>query len=181
MYEVAFGFYHVALEQPEQTPEWLSGEVSPNTRSSFLEDYANRVKAQYHYQTRQYGALLAYIENMMGQQTVLFGEIELKVLQALSLYQIKRFGEAIAALTEAYDLAESNKLVVPFTQYAKGMRTLTAAALKDDTCPIPREWLEAINRESSACAKRRAKMVTDYRAANHSDKEVSLSSRKKKP
>jgi len=160
IYDIAHGFYHLALGRPEQAPEWLKGTCSPYTHPSFLENYANRAKAHYHYQTRQYSALLAYIENDMEQQAILFGKIELKVLQALSLYQLQRRAEAIVALTEAYHLAEPIRIIALFVQGAKDMSTLTAAALKDDACPIPREWLEDIKRKSSAYAKRKAKMIS---------------------
>ena len=179
MYDIACGFYHLMLEQPERTPEWLKGDFSSYMHPSFIENYANRVKAQYHFQTRQYSALLAFFELEMDKQIILYGNIELRVLQALSLYQLKRRDEAIAALSEVYHLAESNQIITLFTQFAKDMRTLTAAALKDDTCTIPKEWLEDINRRSSALAKRKAKMISDYRAASHQGEEISLSNRER--
>jgi len=176
MYDIALSFYHLSLGQPEQIPEWLKSDFSPYTHPSFIENYANRIKALYHYQTRQYSTLLAFIENNM-QQSILFSKIELKVLEALSLYNLKRRSEAIASLTEAYNLAKPNDIVALFTQYSKAMRTLTAAALRDDACEIPKQWLEVINRKASAFAKRQAHMITEYRAANNLDEEISLSKR----
>ncbi|MCL2763124.1 MAG: LuxR C-terminal-related transcriptional regulator [Treponema sp.] len=189
MYDIVFGFYQLALYQPEQVPEWLKGDFSSFTHPSYIENYGNRVKARYHYQTSQYSALLAFIENAMGhsispqgevsraQPMILFGKIELKVLQALSFYHLKRRPEAIAALTEAYHLAESNKIIVTFIQHAKDMRTLSSAALKDKSCKIPKEWLEDINRKSSSYAKRKAKVISEYRAANNLGKKITLSPR----
>jgi len=177
IYDIAYGFYHLALGQPELAPEWLKGDFSPYAHPSFIENYGNRAKAHYHYQTRQYSALLAFIENGMEQQTILFGTIELKVLQALSFYQLKRRVDAIAALAEAYHLAEPNKVIALFIQHAKDMRTLTAAALKDATCPIPKRWLEDINRKSSAYAKRKAKMLSEYRLTNNFEEGISLTER----
>jgi len=177
MYDIACGFYYLALGQPEQVPEWLKSDFSPYTHPSFLENYANRVRARYHYHTRRYSTLLAFIENAMDQQTILFGKLELKVLAAISLYQLKRRAEAITVLTEAYCLAETNNIVVPFTQYAKDMRTLTAAALRDDSCSIPKAWLENINRKASAFAKRQAHTISEYRTANNLEKKISLTKR----
>jgi len=99
------------------------------------------------------------------------------VLKALSLYQLKRRSEAIVSLTKAYRLAETNNITVPFTQYAKDMRTLTAAALKDSKCTIPKKWLENINRKSSAYAKRRSHMLTEYKIANNVENEIPLTNR----
>jgi len=54
-------------------------------------DYCgNRVKALYHYHTRQYMLLLSFIEKAHELPMILFGKIELTVLKALSLYQLKR-------------------------------------------------------------------------------------------
>jgi len=186
IYDIACGFYHLLLEQPEQIPEWLKGDFSPFAHSSFLENYANRIRARYHYKTNQYSALLAYIENALKHPMILFCKIELLTLQALSLYQLKRRDEAIAAFTEAYLLAESNKIVTSFTEHAKDMRTLTLAAHKGAaidgavngrTCRIPNKWLEEINRIASTYAKRKAKMIAECRMANNLDGGIKLTKR----
>ena len=134
---------------------------------------------QYHYHKHQYSALLAFIENEVERQAILYSRIELKVLQALSLYQLKRRGEAFTALTEAYRLAEPNKITTVFIQYSKDMRTLTAAVLRDNSSPIPKEWLKNINRKSSAFAKRKSHMILEYMSANDISKEVALTGREK--
>ena len=177
MYDIARGFYHLSLEEPEQVPEWLKGEFSPYMHPAFLENFANRVRAQYRFQTRQYSALLAFLDMELEKRTILFSSIEMRVLQALSLHQLKRRSEAIAALAGAYQLSESNGITILFMQHAKDMRTLTANVLKDGNSPLPRVWLEDINRKSSTLAKRKAKMISDYRAAAHIEEEVSLSVR----
>jgi len=177
MYDIACGFFHLALAQPQQMPEWLKGDFSPYTHSAFLENYGNRVKALYHYQTRQYSSLLAFIGNVQEQRMILFGKIELKILAALSLYQLKRRNEAIDALTSAYYFAAPNHIIAPFTQHAKDMRTLSAAALRDNTCVIPQEWLEDINRKSSAFAKRKAQMLANFPAAHDQEIKIALTER----
>ncbi|MCL2269758.1 MAG: LuxR C-terminal-related transcriptional regulator [Treponema sp.] len=178
MYDIACGFYYLLLGQPEQIPEWLKGDFTPYTHPSFLENYANRIRLRYHYQTRNYSTLLAFIENAMAHPAILFDKIELKVLQALSLYQFKRYDEALSVLTEAYHLAESNKLIALFVQFAKDMRTLSSAALKHgERCKIPKKWLEDINHKSSTLAKRKVKIISDYRAANNLEKKIRLTER----
>ncbi|MCL2244558.1 MAG: LuxR C-terminal-related transcriptional regulator [Treponema sp.] len=176
IYDIACGFYHLALEQPEQIPQWLKGNFSSYAHSSFLENYANRIKARYHYKTNQYSALLAFIKNSMKQPMILFSKIELLTLQALTFYQLKKRSEAIAAFTEAYLLSESNKIIASFTEHGKDMRTLTLAVHKDmlsgkagheETGRIPQKWLEDINRISSTYAKRKAKMTAECALANN--------------
>jgi len=162
LYDIACGFYYLALDNCERIPEWLKGNFSPFTSHSFLENYANRIRARYHYQTRKYSALLTFIENTEKHPSILFGRIEMKVLKAMSLYQLKKRAEAIAVFAEAYNLAGSNKLITSFTEYAKDMRTLTLAAHKEKNCAIPKKWLEDINRISSIYAKRKKKMISEY-------------------
>ena len=187
MYDIACGYYHLALEQYEQIPDWLKSDFSPYTHPSFLENYANRVKLQYHYKTHQYSTLLAFIENSMEQQTILLSKIELLTLKALSFYQLKRYDKAITALAEVYHMAESNNIVVQITRFGKDMRTLTAAALRkiaehDDATewkmyPVPKKWLEDINRKSAAYAKRKTKNISEYRLANNIVNKTTLTKR----
>ncbi|MDR0464373.1 MAG: hypothetical protein LBG94_04550 [Treponema sp.] len=162
IYDIACGFYYLALDKSDKISEWLKSELPPYECSSFPVNYANRVRLRYHYQTHQYSALLKHIEGELKRPLILFGRIELMVLKALSLYQLKKREEAIAALTEAYNLSESNRIIVSFTEFAEDMRTLTLAAHKDNACPIPKKWLEEINRVSSTYAKRRIKMISEY-------------------
>jgi len=165
IYDIASGFYYLSLDQAEEIPEWLKGIFSPFTHMSFPGNYANRIIARYHYNTNQYNALLEYIDNTIKHPLILFGKIELKVLQALSFYKLKKRKEAINAFTEAYYLSESNKIIASFTEFAKDMRTLTLAAHKEKTCPIPKKWLEDVNRISSIYAKRKIKMISEYEQA----------------
>jgi len=177
MYDIACGFYYLSLDRCEKIPDWLKNDFSLYLHPSFLENFANRVKLQYHYKKQKYSALLAFIENSMGQQTILFGKIELAALKAMSLYQLKRRSEAVAAFTDAWRLAESNNIIVMFAKYEKDIRTLSAAALKDSSCVISRSWLEEINRKSSAYAKRKFKNISDYKSVNNIKNDVILTKR----
>jgi len=179
-YDVACGFYYLEIGQPEKVPRWLKGDFSAYAHPALLEIHSNRVKVRYHYQTRQYGALMAFIENEYNRQPVLFGNIRLNVMAALTLYQLKRRKEAMAMLHEAYTLAEPNRITIPFIQYGKDMRTLTAYALREDKCPIPRAWLEDANRKASAYAKRQSAMIAEYKAIHHIHEEPSLTNREKR-
>ncbi|MCL2046007.1 MAG: LuxR C-terminal-related transcriptional regulator [Oscillospiraceae bacterium] len=176
-YDIAKAFYHMALGQAEEIADWLKGDFSHSAHPVFLENHANRLKAQYHYMTMRYNEVLAFVENTRGSQTLLLERILFKVLEALSLYQLKRKEEAIAALTEAYHCAAPNNIIVPFTQFAKDMRTLTAAAIKYPNCSIPVEWLENINRKSSAFARRKAHFVSENKANNGNGNNITLTKR----
>ena len=179
IYDIASGFYHLAFDRCEQIPEWLKGDFSPFSHSSFLENYANRIRTRYHYKTNQYNALLAFIESAVKHPMILFCKIELLTLKALSLYQLKRKKEAIAAFTEAYNLSESNSIIASFTEHGKDMRTLTLAISKDTAARgvIPKKWLEEINRISSTYAKRKAKMIAEFNLANNMEGVLKMTKR----
>ena len=178
-YDVAVGFYHLLLGQPELVPGWLKGDFSVSAHPALVENYCNRAKAIYHYQTRQYAPLLALIDNDRDKQITLFGKIGMAVLAALSFYQLKRRSEAMEAFRKVYDLAAPNRIIMPIIQYGKDMRTLTASALRDNNCSIPKEWLDDINRKASAFAKKQSHMISEYYAANNIKEEISLTKREK--
>jgi len=176
-YDVACGFYYLALNIPGQVPDWLKSGFSECAHLALLDNYANRAKALYHFLTRQYGALLAFIERVRNRPTFLLGKIGMKVAEALSLYQLKNRDKAFAVLAEAHALAAPNKIITSFVQYGKDMRTLTAAVLREGKSRIPEAWLEDINRKSSAYAKKQAHMISEYRINNNLSKGISLSKR----
>ena len=177
MYDVASSLYWFMLERPDKLAEWLKGDFLPSAHSSFIETYGNRIKTHYHYHSRRFGAMLAFLEQELEKQTILFSKVEMTIMKTLALYRLKRRREAIATFTEAYELAKSNRLDVMFTQYAKEMRTFTAAALKDENCTIPKDWLKDIGSKSSTYAKRRSKMQAEYRLANNIEEGIALSER----
>ena len=176
IYDIARSHYLLALDCPEEMPDWLKDDFSPCAHPVFLENYANSIKAQYHYCAHKYDELLAFLESVRESQTLLIGKIVFTILEALSLYQLKRKSEAVRVLSRAYKEAEPNKIIVPFTQYAKDMRTLTAAALKDETGTIPKAWLEDINRKASAFQRRRVHMISQSNSLNMGD-EINLTKR----
>ena len=203
MYDIGSAFYLIAMGQPENIPEWLKSDFSPYAYPSFLENYANRVKVRYHYETRKYETLLQYIENDLEKQTILFGRIEHKAAQVMCLYKLRRRSEAIAKLAETFELAEWNNIITPFIRYGKDMHAFVSSILKDytifgdepndatacdtncdtncvticETCPIPRMWLEDISSRSSIFAKRKAKVISEYRLANNLEDNTELTER----
>ena len=178
-YDIAQAQYHVALGQPESIPEWLKTDLTASMHPAFFTNYANRMKLHYHYLTGQYGKLLAFFQSARKKRGLLFGDVTYRVIEALSLFQLKRRKEAVSVLAEAYELAAPNRLVVPFTEFAKDMRTLTAAALKDDACTIPRKWLEDINLKASAFSKRQSNLKSEYQLSRQPSGSISLTAREK--
>ncbi|MCL2046081.1 MAG: LuxR C-terminal-related transcriptional regulator [Oscillospiraceae bacterium] len=179
-YDIIRSHYYLALDQPEKIPYWLKSDFERYAHPAFLDNYANRVRMQYRYCTKQYSTLLAYLETIRESDMPLLGKIAFHALEALCLYKLKQRDEAITALTKAYHLAEPNGIVTPFTHYAKDMRTLTGAALRVSSCTIPRAWLQDINRKSSAFARRQTHMIMESKANGDDDEKVSLTERETK-
>jgi LuxR family maltose regulon positive regulatory protein len=101
----------------------------------------------------------------------------MKVLKAVCLYQNKNKDAALSAFGEAYKMASSNELTMPFIEMGNDMRTLTRVAMLNKGDAIPREWLEQVNRRSATYAKHLNLVVAEYQKANSLGKDVSLSQR----
>ncbi|MDR1960806.1 MAG: LuxR C-terminal-related transcriptional regulator, partial [Gracilibacteraceae bacterium] len=177
-YDIVTSWYHVLAGQHRHAAAWLRGDLDESEFPSFLAEFANVIRMKIYYAGERYYDLLAFLESQPARG-VLFGRLEGKVLQAACLYQIKNRAGALDALEQAYGLAESNRLDMPFIEMGQDMRTLTTAALKDGSAGIPREWLEKINSKSATYAKRRLAVTAAYRLANRLGDEISLSSREK--
>ena len=177
--DIIRSYYYLVIDQPEHVPDWLKSDFERSGQSAFLDNNANLIKAKYRFAARQYSVLLAFLENVREDYRLLLSRIELRVLEALTLYQLKRREEAFGALAEAYELAEPNRIIIPFTQYAKHMRTLSSAALRDSQCTIPKPWLEDVNRKASAYARRQSHMISEYKAAGNEGK-ITLTNRETK-
>ena len=176
-YDIARSHYHLALMQPDKIPYWLKTDFERYAHPAFLGNYANRIRAQYRYLTKQYSTLLAYSETVRNSNSPLLSKIIFIILEALSLYKLKQREDAIIALTDAYHLSAPNGIITPFTQHAKDMRTLTSAALRADGCTIPRPWLEDINRKASAFARRQSHMAMESKAMSIDDAKIILTDR----
>ena len=169
IYEIACGFYELMLGRPSQVADWLKGELYSGEHPLFNSDHAQLAMMQYHYQTRQFNKLRAFIRNERDRQVLLLSKIEFEILEALTLFQLKRKKEAFSALLASYKLAKPNDIITPFIEYGKDMRTLTLAAIKHGNTDIPKTWLEEINRKSSTFAKKQANMISAHKTANSPD------------
>jgi len=139
------------------------------------------MKARYHYITRNYQPLLSYIEEMKRRESYLYQRVEMLAIEACIHNKMKDKEEAIAVLKEAYETASPNKLVLPFIELGKDMRTLTGSVLNEisitNDSSIPKSWLENINHSASTYAKRRSHIVTEFRKAMGIEENVVFSPR----
>jgi LuxR family maltose regulon positive regulatory protein len=176
-FDIVSAWYYSLIGQTALAPKWLNGGALRNYVSSFNTDFGNCAKMRLHYADRRHHELLSFINSYEGRSAVLFGKLELKTLEAVCEYQIKDRAAAFASMREAYDMALSNNLIMPFVEFGKDMRTLTAAMMREEGCNVPREWLGMINRKSATYAKRISNIVSEYKRANNIDNVVQLSPR----
>jgi LuxR family maltose regulon positive regulatory protein len=185
-YDIVSSWYYSILNQPNLMAPWiLSGDFGKGAIGTFKEDFGNFVKAKFYYLDERYRELLAFIERNAESNSeskpifgeVLFGKLEIKLLTAASQYQLKNRDAAMVALREAYDLALSNDLTMPFVELGKDMRALARAATRDANCGIPAQWLERVDRKAAAYAKRLLLVISEYKKANNMSDDVRLSTR----
>jgi len=178
-YDIAVGLYYLHVGQPQMVPDWLKGDFSAYTHPKFIENAGNQLKAYYRFQTGDYTPLQAFMVEKGKRETILFERLEMQAMEACVLYLKKEKDAAFAKLREAYETSAPNGLIVPFTEFGRDMRTLTASALRSGADGIPREWLELVNRQASSYAKRRAAMTADFNASNRLETAVYLSRRER--
>ncbi|MDR1977446.1 MAG: LuxR C-terminal-related transcriptional regulator [Synergistaceae bacterium] len=166
-YDIVSSWLYSTFGQPQLVANWLKGNFEQGSLAIFKANFGNCIKARYYYANKRYDELLSFLESGQAPNEVLFGKLEMKVLEAICKYQIKKRDASLLALREAYDLALSNDLTMPFIELGKDMRTLTATAMRDRNCAIPRQWLEVINRKATTYAKRLALVVSEYKRANN--------------
>ncbi|MCL2208837.1 MAG: LuxR C-terminal-related transcriptional regulator [Treponema sp.] len=164
-YDITMCWYNCIMGYPENVPDWLTDEFLPYDHASYIENFANQMKALYCYTTRNYPPVLSYIGDMKTRESYLFGRTEMLALEACIYYKMKDKKKAASALKEAYKTASPNELLMPFIELGKDMRTLSAFALREQT-GIPKSWLENVNRKSASYAKRQGHVIAKYKQEN---------------
>jgi LuxR family maltose regulon positive regulatory protein len=165
-YDISLSWYYYILGMPEKITDWLKEEFTPYVHAAFIENSGNQVKARFHFLTRDYPPLLSYIHDMKQRESYLFGRIEMLAMEACVHYKMKDKQKAFAVLSEAYKIAASNNILMPFIELGKDMRTLSASALRESDGSIPADWLEIVSRKAATYAKRQSHIVSEYKNAN---------------
>jgi LuxR family maltose regulon positive regulatory protein len=177
-FDIVMGWYYSFLGQPQRVADWLKGKFAEESFAVYKANFGNLVKAKFDYFNKRYHELLTYLEREQKRGgAVLFVQVVNKAQESVCHYQLKDKTAALLALREAYDLAASNALTMPFIELGKDMRTLTGTAMRDNTCDIPPQWLEMINRKAATYAKRLTFVISEYKKANNLENEAPLSSR----
>jgi LuxR family maltose regulon positive regulatory protein len=179
-FDIVSGWYYSLINQPNMIAHWiLNGDFGKGSIGTFKADFGNFAKAKFYYSDRRYHELISFIESEPTFNNVLFGRLETKLLMAASLYQLKERCAAMTAFGEAYELASTNGLTMPFIELGKDMRTLARAVARSDDSGIPAQWLELVNRKSSTYAKRLMLVALEYKKSNNINDDVRLSPRER--
>ncbi|MDR2133646.1 MAG: LuxR C-terminal-related transcriptional regulator [Treponema sp.] len=153
-YDIVTGWYYIQTGQTGRVASWLKNDYEENELNFGARVLERLVRAKFYLYEKRYPAVLATLENFGGGESLLMGNIETKALEAVCRYQSRDREGAFRVLAEACELAAPAGLFFPFVELGKDMRTLTSAALKQENLPLPRDWLERINREASSYAKK---------------------------
>jgi len=177
-YDAVTSWYYSLIGVPQHIAGWLTkGAFTASSVDSLSSDFVSLIRAKVYYADQRYTELLSFIGSGSIPDRVLFGKLELKVLEAVCLYQTDERAPAFAALREAYDIASTNELITPFIEKGKDMRSLAAAAMKDGCRGIPRKWLEFIGRKSATYARKLAFVISEYKKENNLGESIKLSRR----
>jgi LuxR family maltose regulon positive regulatory protein len=183
LYDIVTGWFFAHIRQVDKIANWLKSDFEKSDLNSLLYGLENLVRAKYCLVEKRYHAVLASLEgqdNRYGLEAFLLGKLEVMALRAVCLYHVGDKTNAINTLYEAYNISLTDDLDMPFIELGKDMRTLTAAAMKETHCSIPRQWLEKINKKASAYAKNLSYVISEYRNFNQlNDKLYTLTSKEK--
>ncbi|MDR0616409.1 MAG: hypothetical protein LBG29_06325, partial [Synergistaceae bacterium] len=113
-FDIVSGWYFSTMRQPQLIANWIMGDFSKGSLGTFEEAFGHFVKAKLFYANKRYHELLSFLESEHVLGAVLFGRLEMLVLEAVCLYQLKNRDGALGAFRKAYEAAESNELLAPF-------------------------------------------------------------------
>lgn len=163
--EVYEGWFYLTLGQPEKLARWLKGVTEEYlVDTPIILTFSRLVRAKYYLATQKYDELFAYLENpeQYTLENFFLGAIEINLIKAFAYYQTSAKEKAVSMLEEAYDLALPNRILAPFVEGGKSMRTLATFLLSNGKTHIPSEWLEKISMKSSTYAKKLNTIVSAY-------------------
>ena len=167
LYDIYLGWYYAYLGLAELLPDWLKDRFASAGHAFHIENSGNQIKALYYYLTRNYTPLLVYMREQRQKKPILYGRIEMLVMEACIYGKLKDKGKAMAVLKEAYEAAAPNGIIMPFISRGMDMRTLCSGALKEPRSGMPAGWLEMIRSKSSTFAKRQSHMIAEYNRTYH--------------
>ncbi|MCD7947035.1 MAG: LuxR C-terminal-related transcriptional regulator [Oscillospiraceae bacterium] len=167
MYVLASCWFYAAIGQMDQVSFW--NNAIPMNMLEFAP--MEILIAKCLLAEKKYNELLALLEGVEHDEIYelgLLGKIEAAALKAVALYHLKDSHAAIGTLQNAYMLSATNSFIMPFIELGNNMLALIKATRKQAQDIIPDDWLNNIQRKSSAYAKKISYLSAEYAKRNSS-------------
>lgn len=174
IHDLTTSWFYSQLGYPQMVSNWIKDEENSKellTPITFATD--SLIRAQCLLQENKIYELVAMLNTRkegIHFETYLFGRIEMLVLKAIALHLIREHKHALSTLEEAYELAAPNRLILPFVEYGRYMRTLLGTITHETA--IPHNWLDDIKIKAATYSKRISTVKADFKMsqADISDK-----------
>jgi LuxR family maltose regulon positive regulatory protein len=181
IHDIGMGRFYAQIGETGKIASWIREDRKEGGLNSLFHNFNLMVKVQCLFAEKQYSQVLEALKEGSGREyleSFLLGKLEITILEAAVHF---RMGdeEAFALLEEAYQTAAPNLLDMPFVEMGEDMRDFTGAALAREGCGIPRSWLETIQTNASAYAKKLSVVVRFLREEEGKYGAVFLTSRER--
>jgi LuxR family maltose regulon positive regulatory protein len=171
LHDIETGWFYAQIGQTGKIASWLKNDFEESELNTMLHGFETLVKARCSFaEGRYWGTLktlsapqVSSLHGGHGLEEFLFGRLEMRVLEATALYKQGEHKRAFTALEDAWDMAASNNLDMPFIELGENMRALAALAA-EKKISIPRPALENIRNRASVYAKKLSMVAEQYRS-----------------
>ena len=180
--DIALSWFYSDIEQISEVSNWIFyvGE-SNQSLISIDKDILLRVRCliqeQRYYEAM---AMLDRIEDFYIKKNVLISRIYIHVYRAVTYYGLEDEESAFDSIKSAYDLANENKIIIPFVEFGQKTRSILRNMISSGYKGVDMEWLETVHAKASTYAKRHSHLVAHFSDINEKKTYgFSLSSREK--
>jgi LuxR family maltose regulon positive regulatory protein len=185
LHDIETGWFYAQIGQTKKIASWLKNDFEESELNTMFHGFETLVKAKCSFAEKRYEAVLKTLSlpgGQFGLGKFILGRLEMTVLKAVSFHKLGETGRAFTTLEDAWDMAASNSLDMPFIELGEDMRALAGAALAEEALaekksPIPRPWLESIRSKASVYAKKLSMVVAQYLSRQKSQVLPALSFR----
>jgi LuxR family maltose regulon positive regulatory protein len=177
LHDIETGWFYAQTGQTGKIASWLKNDFEKSELNAMLHGFETMVKARCSFAEGYYKRVLktlsvpqiSSLHGGHGLGEFLFGRLEMRVLEAAALHKLEEHEKAFAALEDAWNIAASNNLEMPFIELGENMRSLAALAA-EKKISIPRPALENIRNKASVYAKKLSMVTEQYcsRQKSHS-------------
>jgi LuxR family maltose regulon positive regulatory protein len=181
IYDIGMGRFYAQLGETGKLAPWLRDESEEGELNSQFHNFDRMVKAQCLFAEKKYPEVLETLGQEKSRrylESFLLGKLEITAIEAAARFRMGEEG-AFAALEEAYQIAAPNALDMAFIELGEDMRDLAGAALEREGSGIPRSWLETIQTNASAYAKKLLAARRFFQEGNEKTEKLFLTSREK--